>query len=358
MTTITIDPVHIPASADDADAADFVASVELRNRVYREGTGSADEDMTPAELLPIYRPSPTKRRLLWLARVDGVPVARINLDLPLETGATSADGEILVTRDAWSQGVGTAALHRLEQEARLAGRTSLIGECEHPHSPGTPRVAAPTGYGSVAHDHAARFLERRGFALEQVERKSAFDMGGPFALIEQLRDEAAIAANGYRTITWADAAPVHVLPGLARLKQRMSTDAPGAALDVAEEIWTPERVRDMEDRRRTAGLVQQVVAAVHAGSGELAAFTELVRPVDPTATTIQADTLVLREHRGHRLGLLLKATGLIAWRQASPSTPRVLTWNAEENRPMLAINEALGFTPVGAVGVWQKRLTT
>ncbi len=356
MTTITIDPVHIPACSADADAADFVTSVELRNRVYREGTGSSDEDMTPAELLPINRPSPTKRRLLWLARVDGVPVARINLDLPLETGATSADAEILVTRDAWAQGVGTAALALLEEETRRAGRTSLIGECEHPHSPGATRVASPTGHGSVARDHAALFLERRGFALEQVERKSAFDMTAPSAAIERLRDEAAIAAHGYHTISWTDAAPAAALTGLARLKQRMSTDAPGAGLDVAEEVWTPERVRDMEDRRRAAGLVQQVVAAVHATSGELVGFTELVRPVDPTAATTQADTLVLREHRGHRLGLLLKATGLISWRRASPSTPRVLTWNAEENRPMLAINEALGFTPVGAVGVWQKRL--
>ena len=68
----------------------------------------------------------------------------------------------------------------------------------------------------------------------------------------------------------------------------------------------------------------------------------------------QLDTLVLAEHRGHRLGMLLKVANLRAL-QASGSAPSLVsTFNAEENRHMLNVNEAIGFRPVGHAGCWRK----
>ena len=54
--------------------------------------------------------------------------------------------------------------------------------------------------------------------------------------------------------------------------------------------------------------------------------------------------------------MLVKVENLLQLRRLHPDRTRVVTWNAEENRPMLAVNEALGFTPVGAEGGWQKRV--
>ena len=70
----------------------------------------------------------------------------------------------------------------------------------------------------------------------------------------------------------------------------------------------------------------------------------------------QDDTLVLSEHRGRRLGMLVKAANLQRLAVEQPAARRVGTWNAEENSHMLAINVALGFRPAGGSGEWQARL--
>ena len=102
---------------------------------------------------------------------------------------------------------------------------------------------------------------------------------------------------------------------------------------------------------------QVLVGAIeHVPSGQLVAFTELQRFDDGTKRADQEDTLVLREHRGHRLGMLVKAENLLAWRLLSPATERVYTYNAEENRPMLDVNEALGFRLFVSEGAWRKTL--
>jgi hypothetical protein len=71
---------------------------------------------------------------------------------------------------------------------------------------------------------------------------------------------------------------------------------------------------------------------------------------------VQQDTLVTSEHRGRRLGMLTKVANLRRAQSRWPQARSVLTWNANENQHMLAINIALGFKPAGYEGEWQKRL--
>jgi hypothetical protein len=55
--------------------------------------------------------------------------------------------------------------------------------------------------------------------------------------------------------------------------------------------------------------------------------------------------------------MLLKAANLLELDAVAPGHPSVVTWNAEENRHMLDVNERIGFVPMAAVdGAWRRDL--
>jgi hypothetical protein len=99
------------------------------------------------------------------------------------------------------------------------------------------------------------------------------------------------------------------------------------------------------------------VAVEHVESGHLVGFSELRIPVDLARVVHQEDTIVLREHRGHRLGMVLKLANLLNLQKEHPGHPSVITFNAEENRHMLDVNEAVGFAPIGYEGGWKKNVS-
>ena len=96
--------------------------------------------------------------------------------------------------------------------------------------------------------------------------------------------------------------------------------------------------------------------AVHRASGHLVAFTELWLESDPEVVPDQLDTLVLREHRGHGLGVLVKVANLRRLVAARPGSSLIKTFNASENEHMVAINQRLGFVQWIVSGAWQQRL--
>ena len=63
---------------------------------------------------------------------------------------------------------------------------------------------------------------------------------------------------------------------------------------------------------------------------------------------------VLPAWRRCGIGMLLKTANLEYLAQESPGHPSVTTFNAEENRHMLVVNEALGFVPMGYAGAWNR----
>jgi len=361
MTTISgldieFRPLTIPSRIDEADAADFIEMTRVRNAVYAEIGGNDDDALQPSELLPHYQPDPDETRLSWAVIADDAFIGRIGVDIPHEEGSRSAYWLIELLRSHHGRGIGSAAYGIVERTARQHGRTVLQSWARHAEAEG-PRLSAPTGFGTIPEDHAARFFRAQGYTLEQIERRSDLDLIESAPTVARLLAEAEAAATGYRVVQWSAPTPPERAAGFAWMKSRMSTDAPAAGMEFDEQVWDEERVARHDQRWIDAGMTVLVTAAQHIASGELVAFNELTIGADGARPTNQEDTLVLKEHRGHRLGQLVKCAALTTWRGIAPDSPKVITYNAEENRPMLDINEAIGFRPVAYEGAWKKVLT-
>jgi RimJ/RimL family protein N-acetyltransferase len=123
----------------------------------------------------------------------------------------------------------------------------------------------------------------------------------------------------------------------------MSTDIPMGEQELDEEAWDGARVRALEASLTAQNRDKVTTAARHEASGRLVAFTEVAIPLGAPESAWQHDTLVVREHRGHGLGFALKLANLVAVHERHPGVRRINTWNAEENGPMIAVNEDLGF---------------
>lgn len=352
--TFTIDDVAIPTSIHAANAADFIATVDVRNIVEAEGYGTEDLCFTAEELLPSWLDQQYEPKRLFAARLDGRVVARSIFETRPADDATLAWAGIQLLPEFRRRGIGTALADHLEALAIADGRTELVVYTVSKDAPGD-RLPAPTGFGSVPLANAeVRFLLGRGYTLEQVERGSRLALPAP--LERHLEQALSVAGDDYRLQQWTGRTPERWLDDMALLSTRMSTDAPTAGLNEPEDLWTAQRVRDSEDRTKHDPRTVVVSAVEHVPSGHLVGMSDLSAPVESYRAVEQRDTIVLREHRGHRLGMALKAANLLQLERVAPGHPSIITFNAEENRHMLDVNEAVGFLPIGYEGGWKKVL--
>lgn len=366
---VVVRALPVPASLDDPEAWLLDGMVDCVNDSVWATWGTRDFFRTPHEALGSLHSQRYAAKLRFVAVDEGAAGAADEpgrvlgyaaLDLPRQDNTHTGELDIAVRPPARGRGIGTA-LHDAALAVALAhGRTHLIAETEQTSEPadGVSAVVPSTGTGRLhADDPNVRFMQRHGWALEQVTRYSVLDVPVADELLATHR-EAATAAAGpdYRVLFWEGSCPEDRVDQFALLMTRMSTDAPLGGLALNEDTWDAARVRTLEQQLADRGIGYLVAAVEHVPTGTLAAFSA----VDVTPVTdefvFQDDTLVLREHRGHRLGMLVKVANLDRLAAERPSLRRIGTWNAEENAHMLAINVALGFRPSGGTGEWQRTL--
>jgi GNAT superfamily N-acetyltransferase len=359
MSGFTIAEAAIPASLAEDREGVFAGMMEVRNACEVAGYGIPEVAVAAEEMFPHYLDEHEPKRI-FLARLDGGAehgriIGRAVHETLLSDGGT-AWYDLQVLPEFQGRGIGRALADTLESLSRELEVTRLIAYAVSADAPGE-RLIPPTGFGSVpAANREVRFLIARGWTLEQVERGSRFPLPADPIALERLRTEAEAHAGDYRVFAWEGATPPELLEDMALLQTRMSTDAPQAGLGQPEDVWTAERFAAKEALLLEGPMRLLTAVARHEPSGHLAGFTLLGAPRDVDRAVSQWDTIVLREHRGHRLGMLLKVANLQFLQEVAPGHPSVLTWNAEENRPMLGVNEAVGFVPIGYEGAWRKEL--
>ncbi|MCQ1955318.1 GNAT family N-acetyltransferase [Arthrobacter sp. zg-Y826] len=360
QTPVSIDQIAVPDSLDAPGAEDFLTVAELLNAQLREFWGNDDFYGPPQAQLAGRRSTETRRREILAARTGrgpGGPIVGVALvNLPLTDNLHTGTVNVVVAPSARRQGVGTQLYAAAEKLAAADNRRMLMAETDHllsSDTAGPVTGAVPT----IPQDAAAAFATGLGFRLELVDRISRLELGSTAAGAAVLQQAGAAAGAGYELEFWSGACPEDLVEAYARLRQKMSTDAPMGGLDLAEEAWDEARVREAEGLARDMDAEVLVSAVRHVATGELAGHTVLEVFRNNPAVVYQDDTLVLESHRGNRLGMLLKAANLVRLREVVPEALRVYTWNAEENRHMLSINEQLGFRAVGYSGEWQKELS-
>jgi len=320
---------------DPADAKTVAACHEVRTAAMR-----ADDPFEPpasaaffaARLRVGYSDAPMEA---WYVprEADGAVAAWYSAEFPHRENQDRVPLDITVHPELRRRGLGTALLRHAAGRASAGGRVILAGEAQE-ESPGEA------------------FARQAGGALGLVDVRRVLELPKiPAGTIAQLREGAAKAAAGYSLVRWEGGVPEERLDQVAALHNVLS-DAPTDP-GLEPTVWTADRVRvRMNARQARIPARRYSLAAVHDASGEMAALTVMAVHDEVPDWGHQLLTAVTRPHRGHRLGLLVKAAMMEWLATADPAVERIVTWNAASNRHMIAINEQLGYQVWGRPYRW------
>jgi GNAT superfamily N-acetyltransferase len=354
---LRIEPV-LPG--DDEALAAWHATYDAASRFGREFSTPYALPEIRADLTTA---NPGERMLLWSGYVDepweplqhqqgvgaatavtGVAVTGI-MFLPLMDNLQQAWVEVDTLPALRRRGLGSQMLDHLVQVARDQGRSILASEAAYPYA----------GPADGAGQESVEFLLRRGFTLGLADVQRRLELPADEALLERLVQESAPHHTDYAIRSFTGPVPEDLRAAYARTVGELLAEAPMGELHLEREVIDEERMRAGDERFAAAGRTRWNTVAV-AGDGTVAAYSELVVPEHDPGMVYQWGTLVLPEHRGHRLGLATKAANLLRLQHHRPDLREVRTYNAESNTHMVAVNDAMGFRPVERLGEFERRL--
>ncbi|WP_067173611.1 GNAT family N-acetyltransferase [Microtetraspora niveoalba] len=278
-------------------------------------------------ITPLTDPDHThsSRRLAWLAsHPDGTPAGSAFLRLSSRPGqAHRAELNLTVHPAERRRGVGTLLLAAAVGAARDDDRSSVFAQVE-------------------AGSAGDLFLSVRDFRRVLTLTYARL----PLAEIDpdELAEIVERPHPGYRLASWDGIVPDELAVTFAASRRAMD-DMPMDETDYGTETWDVDRVRAVARAVGDRGDLLHTVVAIDESDGSIAGFTELVVRGDGRGDGQHYGTGVLPEHRGHGLGLWMKAEAIRQARERHPALDGLLTDTADSNRHMRAINDTLGYAP-------------
>ena len=281
----------------------------------------------------VQHPSPYVDRPLLAACEDGVTVGVAEVELTRQDNLHLAELAIHVRPDRRRRGIGRALHDAAEEIRRAAGRTTVLGElvvAAGDEDSAGMAFALALGYASVHHEeHLVLPLPVEPAALPRPAADTAYDI-----------------------VTWGARCPDAHVAAFCRMRNQMERDVPVGEVAYEPPVIDEARLRSSEER--TGRAYHRVVAAARRrGDGEMAGYSVLFLAHDDHEVR-QDDTLVMPEHRGHRLGLRLKLATLEILQRDHPDRRRLHTWTDPDNRAMYRTNEAFGYRPAEVLHEMQR----
>jgi GNAT superfamily N-acetyltransferase len=273
----------------------------------------------------------------YLACAEGAPIGRVAVLTSSYDNLDFAWIWLSVLPGLRRRGLGTAALHAAYDVCLARGRT-LVGFAGW-DGPPIEGFAAAHGF-----ERKSRAACRR---LHLAELEDSF--------VDAIRGDAGSRASDYEVQRIAGPTPGELLPALSALTEVIN-DAPLDDLELEDEVFPVDRIRAYETAQLASGYRLRRLLARHRRSGELAGHTVVTVDAERPGIGHQHDTAVARDHRGHRLGLLLKAEMLRWLRDEEPELATIDTFNAESNAAMVGVNDVLGYRVLGREVQFQRRL--
>ncbi|TCC65581.1 GNAT family N-acetyltransferase [Kribbella pittospori] len=274
----------------------------------------------------------------YLAREsDGTAIGLLVLGAPAYDNLNQVWIDVHVHPDHRGREVGSALVEYAERLTRELGRNVV-------------------GFGGYDLPKADAFARRHGFEQKAIEVNRRQDLDGlDWSVVQRLYDAAVARSSAYELVRVTGPLPDELLDGMVAVTESIN-DAPKDDLDMEDDVYSPERLRAYEQAQLKSDRTIHRVIAREKASGELAGHSTITVERERPHIGIQNDTAVSRDHRGHRLGALLKSAMLLWLRDEEPALGLIDTWNAESNDHMISINEQLNYRIIARILAYQKTL--